>query len=86
MIADTILDHRYRLTTMLGRGGMGSVWRAEHLMLGIQVAVKVIDPAVADAPDVMRRFRLEAQAAAELRSANIVQVMDYGIAGAPLSS
>lgn len=58
---------------------MGSVWRADHLMLGTEVAIKVIDPLIADSAEAFRRFRHEAQAAAELRSAHIVQIMDYGI-------
>lgn len=78
-MAETILDSRYRLTSILGRGGMGSVWRADHLTLGTEVAVKVIDPIIAESPDAVRRFQQEAQSAAELRSAHIVQILDYGI-------
>jgi serine/threonine-protein kinase len=72
---------RYRLLTKLGEGGMGSVWRAEHLSLQTQVAVKLIDPAIAESPEAAARFQREAQAAAELRSTHIVQIFDYGIDG-----
>ncbi len=73
------LAGRYRLVTKLGQGGMGSVWRAEHLTLGIPVAVKLIDPTIAQSEEALARFRREAQAAAELRSAHVVQIIDYGV-------
>ena len=73
------LAGRYRLETKLGQGGMGSVWRAEHLTLGIPVAVKLIDPSIAQSEEALARFRREAQAAAELRSAHVVHIIDYGV-------
>jgi serine/threonine protein kinase len=73
------LAGRYRLVTKLGQGGMGSVWRAEHLTLGIPVAIKLIDPAIAQSEEALARFRREAQAAAELRSAHVVHIIDYGV-------
>src|SRR5664279_4907217 len=73
------LAGRYRLVTKLGQGGMGSVWRAQHLTLGIPVAIKLIDPAIAQSEEALARFRREAQAAAELRSAHVVQILDYGV-------
>lgn len=76
---DRVLAGRYRLIGKLGEGGMGSVWRAEHLTLHTQVAVKLIDPAIAEIREATMRFQREAQAAAELRSSHIVQILDYGI-------
>ncbi len=73
------LAGRYRLVTKLGQGGMGSVWRAEHLTLGIPVAIKLIDPSIAQSEEALARFRREAQAAAELRSAHVVHIIDYGV-------
>jgi serine/threonine-protein kinase len=58
---------------------MGSVWLAEHLTLRSQVAVKLMDPSIAASPEGADRFRREAQAAASLRSAHVVQVLDYGV-------
>ncbi len=58
---------------------MGSVWLAEHLALRSWVAVKLMDPAIAATPEGAERFRREAQAAASLRSAHVVQVLDYGV-------
>ena len=73
------LAGRYRLVTKLGQGGMGSVWRAEHLTLGIPVAIKLIDASIAQSEEALARFRREAQAAAELRSAHVVHIIDYGV-------
>lgn len=74
-----VLAGRYRLESQLGQGGMGSVWRAEHLALHAAVAVKLMDPAIAETPEGAERFRREAQAAASLRSTHVVQVLDYGV-------
>ena len=74
-----ILAGRYQLIDMLGEGGMGSVWRAEHLTLRTQVAIKLIDPSIAESSEALGRFQREAQAAAELRSSHIVQIFDYGV-------
>lgn len=69
------------MLSQLGRGGMGTVWRAEHLDLGTPAAVKLIDESFAQSPEALTRFRREAQAAASLRSANVVQILDYGVDG-----
>jgi len=58
---------------------MGAVWRAEHLTLGTHVAIKLIDPSIANSEEALARFRREAQAAAELSSAHVVHIMDYGV-------
>ncbi len=75
----TILDQKYRLISVLGRGGMGSVWRALHLDLDSEVALKLVDPSIATDADALNRFRREARAAASLRSPHVVQVLDHGI-------
>ena len=76
-----VLAGRFRLIEMLGQGGMGSVWRAQHLELGTDVAVKLMDPSLATHGEGLARFRREAQAAASLKSPNVVQVFDYGVDG-----
>ena len=76
-----VLAGRYRLIEPLGQGGMGSVWRAEHLALHSDVAVKIIDPRIAEIETGLSRFLREAQALAKLRSAHIVQVLDFGSEG-----
>jgi eukaryotic-like serine/threonine-protein kinase len=74
-----VLAGRYRLSGLLGRGGMGSVWRAEHLSLGSPVAVKLIHARSAHAPEAQARFLREAQSAAALRGPHVVQVLDFGV-------
>jgi serine/threonine protein kinase len=75
----TVIKERYRLGSLLRRGGMGSVWRAEHLELRSPVAIKLLEPEVARDPTMVQRFLREAQAAAALRSPNVVQILDYGV-------
>jgi len=75
------IAERYRLLSRLGQGGMGSVWRAEHLTLRSQVALKRIDTEFAKSPDAVERFEREAQAAASLRSTHVVQILDHGVDG-----
>ncbi len=69
----------YRLEELLGRGGMGEVWKASHRLLARPAAVKLIriDPG-ADSRELLRRFEREARATAALRSPHTVDVYDYG--------
>lgn len=60
---------------------MGSVWRAHHLVLDAPVAVKMLAAEVARGPEARARFLREARAAANLRSPNVVQILDYGVEG-----
>ena len=69
---------QYRLTRRLGRGGMGEVYLAEHLLLQRACAVKVIAPAHATDEAVVRRFEREARTIAGLTHPNTVQVFDFG--------
>ena len=76
-IADQLLGEEvdgYRILGVLGKGGMGVVFKAEDVSLGRLVAIKLIDPKFADEDEYLRRFRREAQALARLRSPNIVMV------------
>ncbi len=76
---DRILAGRYRLIEPLGEGGMGTVWKAEHIELDTLVAVKLIDEDLAESPSVLKRFKREAKAAAALSSAHVVRTFDYGV-------
>ena len=80
MATGRIIAGKYRLVRELGRGGMGSVWVAEHTTLGMRVAIKLIDRSYPSA-DLRRRFEQEARAAASLQSPHVVQVFDYGVDG-----
>src|SRR3954463_6375323 len=70
---------RYRLEQPLARGGMGSVWVAQHTQLDAPVAVKFMDPLPASSSAARARFEREAKAAAQINSPHIVSVHDYGI-------
>jgi eukaryotic-like serine/threonine-protein kinase len=74
-----ILSGKYRLERELGRGGMGSVWLAQHLTLRSPVAIKLIDAEIVTNPEALSRFLREAQAAASLRSPHVVQILDHGV-------
>jgi hypothetical protein len=85
MMADTTADPQlgrvvagYRIEERIGRGGMGVVYRAEHLNLRRRAAVKIIAPDLADASGFRERFNHEAQIAAALQHPNIVTVYDAG--------
>ncbi len=70
----------YHLEELLGRGGMGEVWRASHRLLARSSAIKLIRPDSlgAGGADVLKRFEREAQATAALRSPHTVEVYDFG--------
>ncbi|MGW1343637.1 protein kinase domain-containing protein [Kribbella sp. NPDC002412] len=76
-----VLAGRYRLLTLLGRGGAGEVWQAEDTVLARQVAVKLLRRLDGDPMDAVERFRAEAQAAARLMHPNVVATYDVGAAG-----
>ncbi len=77
--AGSVILGRYRLDSLLGRGGMGSVWRAEHLGLKSPVAIKLLEPGISGDETMLARFMREAQSAAALRSPHVVQIFDHGI-------
>ena len=74
----TVLAERYRIDDLVGRGGMGAVYRAEHLALGNTVAVKVLRASHGAHADMVRRFQREAVAASQIRHPGIVEVTDFG--------
>ena len=74
-----LLDEKYRIVRLIGQGGMGAVYEAEHVGTGRTVAVKTILPALIEDAGALERFRREAKAAGRLRHPNIVDVTDFGI-------
>ena len=71
----------YVILEKLGQGGMGTVYKAKHKILGRLVAIKVLPPAVSKNPLVVQRFQREVQAAAQLDHPNIVRAIDADKAG-----
>jgi serine/threonine protein kinase/ankyrin repeat protein len=77
-----LLDGKYEIEALCGRGGMGAVYRATHVGTGRSVAVKVIAPELAGNSEFIERFRREAKTIGLLRHPNIVNVTDFGVTGA----
>jgi serine/threonine-protein kinase len=76
-----VIAERYELRELVGEGGMGAVWRARHIQLESDVALKLMSAAIAAQPDALHRFLREARAAARLTSSHVVKVFDYGVDG-----
>src|SRR5262245_58587382 len=68
----------YVIRREVGRGGMGTVYLAEHVRLGRRVALKVLLPERGRDPGIVSRFFNEARAASDIRNAHIVDVIDFG--------
>jgi serine/threonine protein kinase len=77
-MADRVIGH-YRVVEKIGAGAMGEVFRARDERLDRDVALKLIRPGSSDKPDHLRRFELEARAAAALNHPNIVAIYDFGL-------
>ena len=77
LAAGLVIDGRYAIDRLIGRGGMGEVYAARRLSLDDEVAVKRLLPSQ-DSPNNRQRFAIEAQAAAHIRHPNVVRIFDYG--------
>ena len=77
-LVGTTLDGRYRITAHLASGGMGAVFRAEHVYMRKEFALKVLRPDLTASPDLAERFRRESEIVASLDHENIVRVTDFG--------
>jgi serine/threonine-protein kinase len=74
----SVVDDRYEVQAVLGEGGMGTVYRAQHTSLGRGFALKVLRRDLAEDPDLAPRFIQEAKAAARVAHPNVVQITDFG--------
>ncbi len=73
-----VIDGRYRLDKLLGRGGMGVVYRAEHVAIRRELAIKLLHPSLAAIPELRSRFEREAIAIGRIDHPNCVGVSDFG--------
>ena len=77
-LSGRVLSGRYRLTEVLGRGGMGAVYRAHHILMDKPVAVKVLRQELASDTEAVARFHREARSASRLDHDHIIRVTDFG--------
>src|SRR5438128_4276865 len=77
----SVLDGQYQIEGVLGKGGMGAVYRARHILLGDRVAIKVLPPEMRSNSEWLRRFQREGQAARRVRHPNAVTVYDLRTSG-----
>jgi serine/threonine protein kinase len=74
----TIIAERYRIDALLGEGGMGKVYAAEHVLIQKQVAIKVLHEEMSSTPEYVARFEREAVAAAKITHPNVAAASDFG--------
>lgn len=78
-LVGTTLDNRYSITDLIGQGGMSTVYKARHLFLNRDVAIKIMQEHLANNVEGRMRFQREAQAAAALNHPNLVTVTEFGV-------
>ena len=74
----TVIAGKYRIVSLIGEGGMGVVYEAVHARIGRRVAIKVMNPSMAQDAEALARFEREAQAATRIGSQHVVDVLDFG--------
>jgi serine/threonine-protein kinase len=74
----TTFAGKYKIASLIGTGAMGRVYRARHLALDAEVAIKLVNPDVAADALTAKRFQTEARAASRLRHPNTIQILDFG--------
>jgi serine/threonine-protein kinase len=77
-LVGTVLGGRYFIERLIGEGGMGAVYQAEHTHMHKRLAVKVLHPEMSRLPEVVARFEREAMAAAHIEHPNVASATDFG--------
>jgi serine/threonine protein kinase len=77
-VLGTVVGGRYYVRRLIGEGGMGRVYEAEHIDIGRRCALKILHPAYSQTPDLVERLRREARAASKIAHPNVVDVTDSG--------
>ena len=78
-LTGTILDDKYLIEHRLGSGGMCDVYRARHMAMDKEIAIKILKPELAADSKIAQRFEQEARAASRVRHPHAIDVTDYGI-------
>ncbi len=73
-----VLDEKYKVVSLLGKGGMGAVYRVTQLLLNVDLALKTLNTQKQNDTSAIRRFQTEARAAFSLKHPNLVNVHDFG--------
>src|SRR5262245_60148803 len=73
-----VISGRYRIDELIGEGGMGAVYRAEHTHMRKRLAVKVLHPAMLNMAEAVERFEREAIAGAHIEHPNVAAATDFG--------
>ncbi|RMH43061.1 MAG: serine/threonine protein kinase [Deltaproteobacteria bacterium] len=73
-----VIDRRYRVLSKIGEGGMGQVYKCEHVGLKKQMAVKLLRTEIVSNPEAVQRFHQEAQSASSIGHRNIIDISDVG--------
>lgn len=75
------IEGKYRIESLIGAGGMGAVYQSTRLLIGDEVAIKILHTERVVDPHASERFRREARAAARLKHPNAVSIYDFGVSG-----
>ncbi|MBI4748863.1 MAG: SUMF1/EgtB/PvdO family nonheme iron enzyme [Acidobacteria bacterium] len=75
----TVFDGKYQILAKLGEGGMGAVYRAHHVHMDVDVAIKFLHHNLTEDPSILERFKREARAAVRINHPNATAVMDFGV-------
>jgi serine/threonine-protein kinase len=78
-LVGTLLLEKYQISEVLGRGGMSAVYKARHLLMDRNVAIKVLRAELVHDPQSLRRFQLESRAVSLLKHPNVMTVHDFGL-------
>ncbi len=74
-----VLDAKYQVERLIGKGGMGNVYEAKHLHMGLPVAIKILHPHLVTDSTAVERFRREARSARTVNHPNAISIMDFGV-------
>ena len=76
--SDSVVADRYRIIRLIGSGGMGNVYLAEHTTIGKQIAIKTLNLEYSRRKSLRERFLREARSASQIRHPNVVDITDFG--------